>query len=175
MPGCSMRLPQQSNAGTDDFIRLLAHKFDLGAEAGASKPLLSSVWKCSSANGTRPDRRRRSWSTRPKGSVSRCSRRYVSWRISRRLGKAPAAGPGRAARTGRATRRAEPSPVEAAGHASRQLEPFDVRTRPPISRAGFPSAGGMPSRMFTLDAVKLIHEYSAESLERSTSFVTMRW
>ena len=43
----------------DDFIRLLARKLDLGAEAGESKPLLLERLEALLANGARPDRRRR--------------------------------------------------------------------------------------------------------------------
>ena len=143
----------------DDFIRLLALKFDLGPEAGESKALLLERLEVLLARTARGRGDTALVVDEAQSLSRRAARRDTppgEHRNSR--GQAAAAGAGRTAGAGGAARRAEPSAVEAARHAACAARAIRARrTRRPTSPAGSPppaatrraSSASRPSRSFT--------------------------
>ena len=147
--------------GPEDFIRLLARKLDLGIEAGESKPLLLERLEA-----LLRQRRAAGQTTAlivdEAQSLSVDTLEEIRLLANIELPSAKllplvlAGQPELAARLEEPNLRQLKQRVTLRSH----LQPFDMADTAGYIASRITTAGGAPSLMFSLDAVKLIHEYS---------------
>ena len=147
--------------GPDDFIRLLAHKLDLGSEAGASKPvllerlevLLAERHAAGQTTALIVDEAQR-LSVETLEEIRLLAN--IETRSAKLLPLVLAGQPELGERLEQPNLRQLKQRVTLRAH----LKPFALSDTAAYIASRITTAGGQPTLMFTLDAVKLIHQYS---------------
>ncbi len=147
--------------GPDDFIRLLAHKLNLGSEAGASKPLLLErlevllgEWHAAGQTTALIVDEAQRLSVDTLEEIRLLAN--IETRSAKLLPLVLAGQPELAERLEEPKLRQLKQRVTLRAH----LKPFALSDTAAYIASRITIAGGKPTLMFTLDAVKLIHQYS---------------
>lgn len=147
--------------GPDDFIRLLARKLDLGSEAGASKPLLLErlevllgEWHAAGQTTALIVDEAQRLSVETLEEIRLLGN--IETRSAKLLPLVLAGQPELAERLEEPKLRQLKQRITLRAH----LKPFALSDTAAYIGSRITIAGGKPNLMFTLDAVKMIHQYS---------------